>query len=198
MTSGERPLYGNYTELYERAKPYLDTRQNDVHTGVVYGFALRLLEKYPAADEAVVLPAVILHDVGWKMIPEDQQVKAFGPKMKDADLRRIHEVEGVRIAGEILAAAGYDAARRAEILAIIDGHDSREMALSLNDQLMKDSDKLWRFTRTAVEIDHRRFGMELREHLTWLGQQIESWLFTPEARLIAHATFAESQAALLG
>src|SRR5574342_1037882 len=70
-----------YPDLWEQAQPYLDTRQNDVHTHLVYGFAERLLGLYPQAEAAVVLPAAILHDVGWKMIPEDQQVKAFGPKM---------------------------------------------------------------------------------------------------------------------
>lgn len=187
-----------FPEIYERAKPYLDTRHNDLHTAIAYGFAQRLLECYPAADPEVVLPAVMLHDVGWKMIPEDQQLKAFGPKMEDTDTRRIHEVEGVRIAGEILATLGYDPARRAEILAIIDGHDSRETALSLNDKLMKDSDKLWRFTQTGIEIDYRRFGIELREYMTWLGQQIEGWVFTPEAKRMARESFAAAEAALLG
>jgi hypothetical protein len=41
--------------------------------------ALQLLDHYPAADESVVLPAVILHDVGWKMIPAQEQLTAFGP-----------------------------------------------------------------------------------------------------------------------
>ena len=30
---------------------------------------------YPEADEEIVLPAVILHDVGWKMVPEEKQLK---------------------------------------------------------------------------------------------------------------------------
>jgi HD superfamily phosphodiesterase len=187
-----------YADLWERAKPYLDTRQNDVHTHIVYGLAERLLVLYPEAEAAVVLPAAILHDVGWKMIPEDQQVKAFGPKMTDTALRRVHEVEGVRIAREILTAVGYDPPRRDEILTIIDGHDSRETALSLNDQVLKDADKLWRFTQTGIDIDRRRFDVELREYIPWLRLQIERWLFTPEAVRMASETIAESQAALLG
>ena len=187
-----------YAELWERAKPYLDTRDNETHTLVSLNFARRLLAHYPEADPDVVLPAVILHDLGWKMIPEDQHLQAYGPKMKDADLRRTHEQESVRLARGILEAVDYDSARREEILAIIDGHDSRETALSLNDQLMKDSDKLWRFTRTAIEIYRPQFQIELREYLPWLGRQIEGWMFTPEAARIARETLAEAQAALLG
>lgn len=187
-----------YAEIYERAGPYLDTRHNDLHARISYGFARRLLREYREADEAVVLPAVILHDTGWKTIPEDQHLKAFGPKMTDPDLRRVHEVEGARIANEILTAVGYDAARREEIVAIIDGHDSRETAMSLNDKVVKDADKLWRFSRTAMEIDHRRFGYELREYFGWLERQIDDWFFTPEATRMARDSFTEARAALIG
>lgn len=193
----DRP-HGKYAEIYERAGPYLDTRHNDVHVRISYDFARRLLEELRDADEAVVLPAVILHDTGWKTIPEDQHLKAFGPRMTDPDLRRVHEVQGARLAGEILTAAGYDPARRAEILTIIDGHDSRETALSLNDMVVKDADKLWRFSVAAVEIDHRRFGYELRDYVDWLGERIDGWFFTPEARRMARETYAVSRAALVG
>lgn len=193
----ERPD-GAYAEIYERAGPYLDTRHNDLHVRISYALARRLLREYGAADEAVVLAAVILHDTGWKTIPEDQHLKAFGPRMTDPDLRRMHEVEGARIAGEILTAVGYDPARRAEIVAIIDGHDSRETAMSLNDEVVKDADKLWRFTAAAMEIDHRRFGFELRDYFVWLERQIDAWFFTPEASRIARESLAESRAALIG
>lgn len=192
------PPDGKYAEIYERASPYLDTRHNDVHVRISYGFARRLLEELRDADEAVVLPAVILHDTGWKAIPPDQHLKAFGPRMTDPDLRRVHEVQGARLASEILTAVGYDAARRAEIVAIIDGHDSRETALSLNDMVVKDADKLWRFSVAAVEIDHRRFGYELRDYIDWLGERIDGWFFTSEARHMARETYAVSRAALVG
>lgn len=186
-----------YRELYEQAKPYLDTRYNDIHTTIAFRYASELLGLYPEADKTVVLTAVLLHDVGWKMIPEDQQLKAFGPKMKDPDLRRVHEIEGVRIAGEILNSSDYEVSRKEEILAIIDGHDSRSHALSLNDRLMKDADKLWRFTQTSIEIYHQRFAMGLREYTDWLNDQIEDWFFTPEAERIARETLKEVRGELL-
>lgn len=197
-------MEGKYAEIYKRAKPYLDTRHNEVHVSVAYHFAQRLLEIYPTAEEAVVAPAVILHDVGWKMIPESDQLKAFGPKRQAADpsadsgqaLRRVHEVEGVRIAREILAAVDYDAALSEEILAIIDGHDSRETTLSLNDQLMKDADKLWRFSQAGIEIDHQRFEIELGEYTEWIRNQIDSWMFTPEAKQMAREALAKAKQAM--
>lgn len=178
-------MRSKYAVIFDLAAPYLGTRNNDVHTSISFGLALQLLVYYPEADESVVMPAVILHDVGWKMIPEEQQLTAFGPNMSNPDLRRLHEQEGARIALEILNRINYDPKKTDEIISIIDGHDSREVPLSLNDQLVKDADKLWRFTPTGVEIDHRRFDFVREVYLGWLKKRIGEWFYTPEARQIA-------------
>jgi HD superfamily phosphodiesterase len=175
-----------YDTIEELAKPYLDTRENEVHVAICYGAAKRLLPRYPEADPEVVLPAILLHDVGWKMVPEERQAGAFGPKAEDMETRRIHEMEGVRIAKEILDSLRYDPDKTAEILTIIDGHDSREEALSLNDALVKDADKLWRFNPVGLEIDRRRFGVDKAGHAAWLRLVIDKWFFTAAAREFAH------------
>ncbi|HRY05340.1 MAG TPA: hypothetical protein P5256_19560, partial [Beijerinckiaceae bacterium] len=54
--------------LWEDAKAFLDVRNNDEHTLVAYGLARALLAEIPEAEESVVLPAILLHDVGWKRI----------------------------------------------------------------------------------------------------------------------------------
>lgn len=181
-----------YDQIYKKAEIYWNTRHNDIHLPLAYEFAKQLLAFYPDADESIVLPAILLHDVGWKMVPEEKQLNAFGPKATDKAANRLHEVEGVRIAGEILTSLDYDADKIREILTIIDGHDSRLEALSLNDQLVKDADKLWRFTSTGVNIDYRRFGVELSPYLEYLDHKIEEWLFTPEAKTIARAELTKA------
>jgi hypothetical protein len=182
-----------YDEIYRKAAPYLDTRQNDVHVSLSYDFARRLLAHYPNAAEEIVLPAIILHDVGWKMVPEEKQLGAFGPKAKDKKTQRVHETEGVKIAEQILTRLNYDKDKIPEILSIIDGHDTRLEALTLNDQLVKDADKLWRFTPAGVDIDHARFGIPRDNYLKWLDTMIDDWLFTPEAKKMAHAALAEAK-----
>ncbi len=181
-----------YDKIYQKAEPYWDTRQNDIHVPLVYDFAQRLLTHYPKADEDIVLPAILLHDIGWKMVPEARQLKAFGPHATDEDARRLHETEGVRLAGEILTALNYDIDKIQEILSIIDGHDTRHEALSLNDKLVKDADKLWRFTPTGINIDHHRFGIELEKYLGWISTMIDGWMFTPEAKTMAQAALAQA------
>lgn len=193
MADGLDAMFSGYADIFDLARPYLDTRSNDVHTSIAFRLALQLLAYYPEADESVVLPAVILHDVGWKMIPEEEQLTAFGPNMSNADLRGQHEKQGARIAGDILNKLNYDPDKAEEIVAIIDGHDSREVPLSLNDKLVKDADKLWRFTLEGVEIDHRRFGFTWEDFLVWLEKQIDGWMNTPEAKQIARQQLASAK-----
>lgn len=174
----------DYPEIYRLARPYLQTRHNELHTRIAYSFALRLLDA-EGGDPEVVLPAVMLHDVGWWTIPPELHVKAFGPGENDMELNRRHEVEGARIACEILNEVGYDPKRQEEIVSIILGHDSRKEPLSLNDAIVKDSDKLWRFSKEALAVDPKRFGIDQSVHTIWLGLQIAKWFLTETAKRLA-------------
>jgi HD superfamily phosphodiesterase len=182
-----------YDKIYRKAEPYWATRKNDHHIPSSYDYARRLLRSHPSADEDIVLPAVLLHDVGWKMVPEEKQLGAFGPEIKDEETRRFHEKEGARIAREILASLYYDEEKTLAILSIIDGHDTREEPLSLNDKLVKDADKLWRFTPYCVEISYRHFGFELEEYMDWLSHRIEEWFWTAEAKAMARESLSRAR-----
>ncbi len=171
-------------EICRLARPFLETRDNVIHTRVAYSFARKLLAA-EGGNEAVVIPAVILHDVGWKSVPENLQLKAFGPGANDKEMNRIHEVEGARVAADILQEIGYDPPLAQEIIEIIRGHDSRKIPLSLNDKIVKDSDKLWRFSAEALEVDPKRFGVEPAVHVQWLGLQIDKWFFTRTGKRLA-------------
>jgi HD superfamily phosphodiesterase len=182
-----------YDKIRGKAKPYLDTRHNEVHVSLSYSFARKLLGHYPEADEEVVLAAILLHDVGWKMVPEEKLLDAFGPKVKNRDAQRFHEVEGARIAEKILRSLNCNEGKTRQIVAIIDGHDTREEALSLDDRLVKDADKLWRYTPIGVNIDHDRFGIDRDVYMGYLETMIERWFFTPEAKQMAGEALAESK-----
>jgi hypothetical protein len=173
-----------HPEIYRLAKPYLQTRDNELHTRIAYSFALRLLDA-EGGNPAVVLPAVMLHDLGWKTIPEDLHLKAFGPGENDMEINRRHEVEGARIAREILEEVRYDPKLTDEIVEIILGHDSRIEPLSKNDAIVKDSDKLWRFSKEALGVDPIRFGIDAGVHTVWLGHQIDKWLLTATGKRLA-------------
>ena len=185
-----------YDIIYEKAKPYLTTRCNDIHIELSYDFTKRLLNHYPQADEDIVLPAILLHDVGWKMVPESEQTGAFGPDVKNHEMQRFHEMEGVKIAGQILKELNYPEDKVHEILNIINGHDTRLEALSLNDKIVKDADKLWRLTTIGVNIDHARFGIERLSYVSYLEDRTKDWFFTSAAQQMASEAIAITRSQL--
>lgn len=171
-------------QIYALARPFLQTRHNDIHALVSYGYALRLLRS-EGGERAVVLPAILLHDVGWSRIPEPLQLTAFGPNPTNPDLNRVHEVEGARLAEEILQRTGYDGDKIQEIVEIIAGHDSRTAARSVSEMVVKDADKLFRFSKWGFAIDVQRFMLDPVAHRLWLADQIERWFFTAKAKELA-------------
>ena len=182
--------------VYLKARNYWNTRFNDIHVPLAYMHARELLMSYPAVDADVVIPAILLHDVGWKSIPEEDQGLAYGPTVEDESLRRLHEIESMRIATEILSAVDYDPRKIEKIVRIIDGHDTRAGSLSEEDSLVKDADKLWRFTSIGVDYHHVQFGKALNEYVMWLGQQIDRWFFTERGKQMARTALAEVQRAV--
>jgi HD superfamily phosphodiesterase len=173
-----------YERIWDLARPYLDTRKNDVHTEMSADLARQLLAQ-EGGDEDIVMPAIILHDTGWKKVPEDIQSKAFGPKATLPEWNRVHEVEGARIAGDILRKVDYPEEKILEIQEIIKGHDSRKEALSLNDSIVKDADKLWRYSQIAFQVNGDRFGLNLEEGIKRLRRNLEPWFLTKSGKRMA-------------
>jgi HD superfamily phosphodiesterase len=173
-----------FDKIQQLSKPFLDTRHNDVHTAISTLLASQLLEQ-EGGDEDIVIPAIILHDTGWKRVPSKLHLKAFGPKATEPKLNRLHEVEGVKIAQEILQKLKYDALKTEKIIEIIDGHDSRIKPVSLNDMIVKDADKLWRYSSSGFYIDIERFGESYEEGLERLRCNLSGWFFTVTAKEVA-------------
>jgi HD superfamily phosphodiesterase len=173
-----------YQTIFQLAKPYLNTRHNEIHTELSVQYGYRLME-IEGGNECVLVPAIILHDVGWKKVPEALQLKAFGPKASMPELIRVHEKEGVRIAGDILVKANYDTETTTRILEIIGGHDSRKESISLDDSIVKDSDKLWRYSKEGFNIDNERFEQTYAEGLNRLRKYLPRWFFTDTANRLA-------------
>lgn len=179
-----RMMKALFEEIWQLALPYLNTRKNDIHTKFATDFAFRLLQK-ESGDEDIVIPTILLHDVGWKKVPEDLQLKAFGPKANMPELNRVHEIEGVKIAGGILNKVQYDNEKTEEILVIIEGHDSRKEPISLNDKLVKDADKLWRYSKEAFRINRQRYEHTFDQYMERLRSNLDNWFLTDSAKGIA-------------
>ena len=83
-----------------------------------------------------------------------------------------------------------------EVVAIIDGHDSRRHALSRNDELVKDADKLWRYSVTGLAVRCDWFSMTPGQYAARLERQVREALFTDAAREIGARDLAQSRAIL--
>ena len=185
-----------HAAVWAAARPYMHSRGNDVHMPLSYADAQWLVGHYPDADDEVVLLSVLLHDLGWAVLDQERIIsEGFGPNMMQAEIRIAHEKEGARLAREILGGLGYEAALVDEVAAIIDGHDTRVEPLSLNDRLMKDCDRLWRFTVTGIALSCVWTGKSPADYWPNLEAQLEGF-FTPEAKGRARSDLRRSGEAL--
>lgn len=175
-------LIGEETTILNLTRPYLQVRDNECHTLNAVEYTLKLLENH-AADRSIVVPAMILHDVGWSKVPRDIISKASRPN-PDKNLVRIHELHSVEIAASILGNVGYGHGRSTKIIEIIDGHDTREGALSTNDKIVRDSDKL---TRCAKNFWFwtRQLPMEPTTLADTIEGLIDDWFFLDKSKEFA-------------
>jgi HD domain len=176
--------------MWEIAAPHLKVRDNDAHTLYAFGLACALLDAHPEADAGVVLPAIMLHDVGWSQVPPEGVLQAIAPGGGRPDLVLLHEKEGARLAAGILADSGYDPDKVPAILDIIDGHDSRREALSIEDAIVKDADKTWRLSPHGIDTVMDWFGLDRGQALRLCSQRVHGHLFTAEAQVMARALSA--------
>ena len=186
-----------YDDVWLLAEPYLRARKNDIHIPLSFNFARQLLNVHPDADADIVLLAILLHDIGWWPIDMDDIVdKGFGPNMMLSDVRFQHEREGMRLAREVLEKAGWPEATVGAVVEIIDGHDTRSESRSLNDRLVRDADKLWRFTVTGIAVACDWFKMTPHQYADLLERQL-SLLETELAQKMATQALTHSRSALM-
>jgi hypothetical protein len=187
--------------VWRASLPYLRARKNDVHVPISYHLALELLKSHPGADGEIVQLAILLHDNGWARIDaRDIAEKAFGPDMKTllkSDVRRLHETIGMEMAQEILSGTGYAQPRIDAVVKIIDGHDSRTDWFSLEDALVKDADKLWRFTTTGVAVACDWFKYTPARYVQHLNESVRPSLITASAGALADAALIRARAELM-
>ncbi|TQO20587.1 metal dependent phosphohydrolase [Rhodoglobus vestalii] len=178
--------------IWNLASQFLTTRDNDAHTLYAYGIARALLSQTPTADENIVLPAILLHDTGWSTVDEKENLEAIAPD-RDGSREHLvvkHEKEGARIARDVLERVGVPDSDIEQIVAIIDGHDTRRTAMNINDALVKDSDKVWRVTPHGRRVVMDWFGLDAEQALRLCAARAYDELFTDEAKSLSAALIA--------
>lgn len=189
-----------YDCIWREAKTYMRARKNDIHIPLSFAWAQRLLEHYTEADRDICSLSIILHDIGWHTIDMDRIInEGFrSDNILQSDVRYLHEVESVRLGTEVLRTTGWPEDVIEQVCKIIDGHDTRPDPHHLNDRIVRDADKLWRFEVTGVAVITDWFGItphayvdRLEGNLNKLETQLGLELATAELkttreRLVLH------------
>ena len=173
--------------IWALAKDYLKIRDNDAHCLYAYGIAQALISQIPEAKENIVLPAILIHDIGWSTVDEREALEAIAPD-RDGSRHHLviqHEKEGAKIARRILTEVGLPPADIDEICDIIDGHDTRDHAISVNDSCVKDADKIWRVTRHGRRVVNDWFGLTDEQSLRLCAYRAYNELFTDAGRAMS-------------
>ena len=186
-----------YDPVWRAAEPYMRARKNDVHIPLSFDWCVRLLEHFPQADRDVCLLAILLHDIGWWAIDMETIISdGFrGENILQSDVRYLHEAEGVKLGTEVLRATGWDEAVIAQVCEIIDGHDTRLEPRHLNDRIVRDSDKLWRYEVTGTAVGCDWFGENPGQNCA-RNEKILPKFETEPGRAMATAALAETRKAL--
>lgn len=195
LANGDSPegSWRNLDGVWRAATQALRARSNDIHTPLSFAFAEFLLEAHPEADAEVVRVAILLHDSGWSRVEESRILaEGFQGDWRKSDVRYLHEVEGCNIAREILPSLGYDAAFIEKVTTIIDGHDTRLEHKSIEDALVRDADRLWRFTPTGIALASGWFSKTPSQYRLQLEEVTYPELITDRARELATAELVRS------
>ncbi len=108
-----------YLQILELAKPYYEK-------GRIYDLdqidwmikQAEMLAKKLKLDQDILMPLIILHDVGYAFVDENN------PHIKSQEIKRIHLREGVKIAKEILERVNYSPELSKQIVDLISVHDN--------------------------------------------------------------------------
>ena len=147
-----------FNKIWELALPYQDKRDDAGHAKTSLKYALKLVD-LEKGNEDVVIPAIILHDVGWSQLPEERRLIIFDPRASEENKREVqleHQTESVKLAVKILRKVNYSPELTDEILEIISQHDTRKGFISKNEGIIRDADKLWRTSKEGFTVSEAR------------------------------------------
>jgi hypothetical protein len=147
-----------FNKIWDLAFPYQDKRDDSGHAEISLKFAKKLVVM-ENGNEEVIIPAIILHDVGWSQLEKERRLLIFDKDTSKEDKLKLqleHQKESVRLAGDILRKVNYPEEMAKEILEIVSQHDTREGFISKNEGLVRDADKLWRTSREGFAAGEAR------------------------------------------
>ena len=158
-----------FKKIWEIALPYQDKRTDRGHARIVTEYAIKLC-KTENIDDRIVVPAAILHDIGWSQVSTKDRKVIFSPDKTpeiEYKIRIKHQKEGVKLARKILKKVNYPKNLTKHILEIISEHDTRKGFISKEEAAMRDADKLWRYSKTGFKADIIKCAKESTKKISY-------------------------------
>jgi HD superfamily phosphodiesterase len=147
-----------FNKIWQLALPYQDQRDDNGHAETSFNYARELVLR-EGGNEDVIIPAIILHDIGWSRLIKGRRILVFARSAREEDKLEVqleHQNESVKLASYILKEVNYPDELVPEILEIISQHDTRKGFISENEGLVRDADKLWRTSQRGTAAAEAR------------------------------------------
>jgi HD superfamily phosphodiesterase len=180
-----------FNKIWELALPYQDKRDDTGHAEVALRYATELVT-VEKGNEDVVIPAIILHDVGYSQLTKERRLTVFNMGARDEDRRAAvfeHQIESIKLAAKILRQVNYPADLTDEILEIISQHDTRDGFISKNEGLVRDADKLWRTSKEGLSVAEARAKAREAERFKMMEEGVKrpKYFYSETAKQMALA-----------
>ena len=147
-----------FNEIKRKSDHMQDLRDDAGHAEIVTSFAQKLCEIFKA-NEDIVIPAAILHDIGYYGMDDNLLREMMAKKLSEEQEHKIkieHMERGVRFAKQILSEVNYEPKLINKIIEIIQKHDSKDVCNFVEEKIVRDADKLARFSKVGFYVDIKR------------------------------------------
>ncbi|OGJ19950.1 hypothetical protein A3K73_03245 [Candidatus Pacearchaeota archaeon RBG_13_36_9] len=178
-----------FNKIWKKAEEMQDLRDDKGHAKTVLEFAEKLAEIF-RADKKIVIPAAIFHDTGYFGMDKNSLKELMAGKLSEEEakiLKEEHMKEGAKLAEEILKELEYNPQLIGTIVKIIRYHDSESECSSIEEKIVRDADKLWRFSKIGFDLDVKRRNWPAEKWYLYLKGNLDKpgYFQTKEAREIA-------------
>jgi len=177
----------DFVKIWLLALSYQDKRNDEGHVEIATRYAIEMLQMVYNADNftanpLIVLPAITLHDIGWSKMPADKLLIAYNPPSKEAEYtaRLEHQIYALETAEIILTQVKCPSLAKGKILVIISQHDTRKGFYGLNDAIVRDADKLWRYTQRHMDVTCKNKGWTKKSQAQGLLDKLAGQIDDPE------------------
>lgn len=192
----QEPIPNKYLPLWEMAKPYYERgRPMDIdHIEWMMRDGLYVCSKEPQVDEEILLPTVILHDVGYAEVDREDYY--------NVDVRRAHMKAGAAISRKILEQLKYPAETIEKVSGNIAIHDNwafGDVDIYRKDIVLgvfKDLDWIWTSTGKGFPAVMKVRNCSVEEMLSYISDpntKVPPEYFTPTTEELFNKYLAERQ-----